>query len=233
MKIKIFQTIKEDTCDTYSRDYLLNFYDDKVVVDSSLYKCVYDADFSQKDLEKIFTLFNLSTPVGFTGNAMSPTDVIYIAENNKYYFCEEKGFSEVIFDETQIKDEKIKVVYLQPDEIAQMVTLDNTLSSLQNAVGGYIQTFYGIDYPCCIVCNDEAKINGMSLNRAIRQNGKIIDIIAGPFFICDCSTPNFKSLTNEQIDFYMKKFKYPELFFKSGDEILAIPYNPEKAGDIK
>ena len=181
MNIKIFQTIKEDDYDTYSKEYLMDINHDKIIIDSSLYKCVYDGNLNQNDPEKLFVLFNLSRPVGFTGNSMSPTDVIYIAENNKYYFCEEKGFSEVIFDETQIKDEKIKVVYLQPDEIAQVVTLDNTLSSLQNAVGGYIQTFYGIDYPCCIVCNDEAKINGMSLNRAIRQNGKIIDIIAQAF----------------------------------------------------
>ena len=233
MKIKIFQTIKEDIYDAYTREYLLEVYDNKTIADSSLYKCVYDADLNQNDPENIFVLFNLSRPVGFTGNSMSPTDVIYIAEFNKYYFCEEKGFTEVLFDEKLIKDEKITVVYLKPDEIAQVVELDNTLSSLQNAVGGYIQTFYGIDYPCCIVCNDEAKINGMSLNRAIRQNGKIIDIIAGPFFICDCSTPNFKSLSPEQIDFYMRKFKYPELFFKSGDEILAIPYNPEKAGTVR
>ena len=48
-------------------------------------------------------------------------------------------------------------------EVACNNDKDHAISSLQNAVGGYIQTFYGIDYPCCIVCNDEAKINGMSL----------------------------------------------------------------------
>lgn len=232
MKIKIFQTVKEDYYDsyTYSREDLLDVYDGKAIVDSSVYKCVYDGDFKQTDLERIFVLFNLNKPEGFTGHSMSPTDVIYTAEDNKYYFCENIGFTEVTFDENLVKETKIKVVYLQPDKLAEIIELDNDLTSMQTAVCGYIQTYYGIDYPCCIVCNDEAKINGMPLNRSVRQNGKIIEIIAGPFFICDCSTPNFKSLSEEKLEFYLKKFKYPELFFKSGKEILGIPYNPEKSG---
>lgn len=229
MKIKIFQTLKEDYADsyTYSREALLDVYDGKAVVDSSVYKCVYDADFNQTDLEKIFVLFNLTKPEGFTGHSMSPTDVIYTASDNKYHFCENTGFTEVLFDENQVKESKIKVVYLEPNKLARVIELDNDLSSLQGAVGGLIQTYYGINYPCCIICNDEGKINGMPLNRGVRQNGKIIEIIAGPFFICDCSTPNFKGLSQKQIDYYLKQFKYPELFFKSGNEVLGIPYNPD------
>jgi hypothetical protein len=39
---------------------------------------------------------------------------------------------------------------------------------------------------------------------------------------------HFKSLSKEQQDKYMQMFKYPELFFRAGNEIQAIPFNPDK-----
>lgn len=56
----------------------------------------------------------------------------------------------------------------------------------------------------------------------------MIDIIAGPCFICDCSGEDFGSLTDEQIQRFTEQFKYPEHFFKVGGEIKAVPYPPEK-----
>ena len=80
----------------------------------------------------------------------------------------------------------------------------------------------------CIVCNDEGKINGMPLNRSVKREGKVAEIIAGPFFICDSSNPNFGSLSKEQQDKYLNQFKYPEMFFRTGNEIQAIPYKPKQ-----
>ena len=64
--------------------------------------------------------------------------------------------------------------------------------------------------------------------RAIRDtDGDIADIIFGPFFICDCSGENFKSLSEEQLQKYLKLFFYPEAFFQNGGKICVIPYAPE------
>ena len=79
------------------------------------------------------------------------------------------------------------------------------------------------------VCNDEGKYNGMRPCRAIYGEGReMMDIIFGPFFICDCSTPYFGSLNKEQLERYTKQFQNPERFFRIGGEIKAVPYKPEK-----
>lgn len=79
------------------------------------------------------------------------------------------------------------------------------------------------------ICNDEGKYNGMRPCRAIYgEDREMMDIIFGPFFICDCSTPYFGSLNREQLERYTKQFQNPERFFRVGGEIKAVPYKPEK-----
>ena len=79
------------------------------------------------------------------------------------------------------------------------------------------------------VCDDEGKICGKPLNRAIyNEDGTIMDIMAGTFFICDCSKPSFGSLSEEQQQRFLKQFKYPEQFCRINGEITAIKYKPER-----
>ena len=126
------------------------------------------------------------------------------------------------------KEEKIRVVIVEPGKYAREAEIGTELSDLQEVCEGWIQTYYPFDEMVCIVCNDEGKINGMPLNRGIKdsETGKLIDIIAGPFFICDCSTENFGSLSQEQIEHYLEQFKKPERFYKIADEIVAVPFEP-------
>lgn len=82
------------------------------------------------------------------------------------------------------------------------------------------------------IANEEGKINGLPLNRAIYaepDRGEMLDIIAGTFFICDCSGENFGSLSPEQLRRYTELFKYPEQFFRAGNDIKAVPYIPERS----
>ena len=79
-----------------------------------------------------------------------------------------------------------------------------------------------MEEPVCIVCNEEGKINGPPLNRAVYaepDRGEMLDIIAGTFFICDRSGENFGSLSSEQLRRYTEQFKYPERFFRMDNEI--------------
>ena len=124
--------------------------------------------------------------------------------------------------------DKIQVVYCEPGKLARIAEIDTDLAGLQQAVGGLIETSYPFEEEVCIVGNDEGKIMGMPLNRAIRDNdGDIMDIIAGPFFICDCSGENFGSLNEEQQKRYLEKFKNPERFYRMPDnKIVAKPYTP-------
>ena len=91
---------------------------------------------------------------------------------------------------------------------------------------------YALQTLCCSphkVCNEEGKINGLPLNRAIRDadTGDIADIIAGTFFICDCSGESFGSLSKEQQKRYLEKYRLPERFFRSRDGIESVPYKPQ------
>lgn len=126
---------------------------------------------------------------------------------------------------------KIKVVYVEPGERAKITEIDSSLEGLQEAVGGgVIQAIYPFKEEVCCACNDDGKLDGLPLNRALRKDGsgKIYDIIAGPFFICDCSGESFASLTDEQAEKYQKMFELPEMFFSIDGQIIVRPYEPEE-----
>lgn len=128
-----------------------------------------------------------------------------------------------------MKEETINVIMLQPGKLAKAVEIDASLEGMQRAVGGgLIEAVYPFEEEVCLVCNEEGKINGMRPNRALyNEDHEMIDIICGPAFICDCSGENFGSLSDAQLEKYGKQFKFPETFFRTGDGIKAVPYNPK------
>ena len=135
---------------------------------------------------------------------------------------------------TDNNGDTIRVVYCETGKVARVIEIGTELADLQRAVGGLIEPYYPFEEPVCIVCNDEGKFNGMRPNRAVRnEDGRIEDIIFGPFFICDCSTENFGSLTEEQLKRYSEQFRYPEHFFRDvhSNEIKAVRYDPTKGRD--
>ncbi len=123
----------------------------------------------------------------------------------------------------------IKVLVCEPRKIAREATVRTDLSSLQRAVGGLIETYYPFDDNICIVCNDEGKLNGMALNRAIHDDeGTVQEVIAGPFFICGVDGEDFCSLSPEQLRKYGEMFRLPEEIFVLGNELMVIPFVPLK-----
>ena len=71
--------------------------------------------------------------------------------------------------------------------------------------------------------------NGWKIERCYMKNPEreMLDIIFGPFFICDCSGEDYGSLNQEQIDRFMKQYQYPEHLIRLNGELKAIPYKPE------
>ena len=78
----------------------------------------------------------------------------------------------------------MRVLIVEPGKRARIGEIVSDLKSMQNAVGGYIEAVYPFEDPdVVLVCNEEGKIMGMDLNRALRsEDGKIYDIVAGIFF---------------------------------------------------
>ena len=129
--------------------------------------------------------------------------------------------------------EKIRVVYCEPGQLARITEIGTELANLQQAVGGgLIETFYPFEEEVCIVCNDEGKFNGMRPCRAVYgEDGKMMDISFGPFFICDCSTENFASLSDEKLQHFAEQFRYPEHYLRIDGELKAVRYDPTRGRD--
>ena len=81
-------------------------------------------------------------------------------------------------------EEKIEALLICPMKKPERIFITDSLEDLQKAVGGYIEQFSNFDDDAVIVCNEEGKLRGLPLNRAIYgKDGKLVDIIAGDFLI--------------------------------------------------
>ena len=70
----------------------------------------------------------------------------------------------------------ITVLVVEPDKKPYVKEIPSSLESLQHEVGGDIEAVYPFEEPVAIVCNGEGKMNGLPLNRALRDdNGEIYD----------------------------------------------------------
>lgn len=96
---------------------------------------------------------------------------------------------------------------------------------MQEIVGGTIQVLYPFAEPVALVCNDEGKLLGLPLNRALRdEKGRIYDIVAGTFFLCGApeGSDRFESLTEEQASYFRKQFLYPQAFIMMGGNLICL-----------
>ena len=110
------------------------------------------------------------------------------------------------------------VLAVLPGKTPERMELDGFLESMQKFVGGTIQAVYPFSDPVAIVCNDEGKLMGLEYNRVLRdEQGKIYDILCGPFFLCGLGEENFASLPEVLLQKYPKLFQLPELFLRVGN----------------
>ena len=127
------------------------------------------------------------------------------------------------------RDSTIAVLVVEPGKEPYVKEIDSGLESLQHEVGGYIEAVYPFEEPVAIVCNEEAKLEGLPLNRALRdEDGDIYDIVAGTFMVVGLTDDSFGSLTPELMQQFTVHFKTPEQFAKLGDKIVAIPMISEE-----
>ena len=123
----------------------------------------------------------------------------------------------------------MKIVKVEPGEEAVIVEIEKDLDAMQELVHGNIECIY-FDYedPVVIVCNEEGKIRGMQLNRALLDdNGNILDIIAGTFFIAGIGTDDFIGLGDELAEKYRKMYERPEAFVRTGEGIIRRVIRPQ------
>ncbi len=126
--------------------------------------------------------------------------------------------------ETAERDSTIAVLIVESGKEPYVKEIDSGLESLQHEVGGCIEAIYPYEDPVALVCNEEGKLEGLPLNRALRdEDGDIYDVVAGTFMVVGLTDDSFGSLTVEQMQKFSDHFKVPEQFVKLGDKIVAIP----------
>ena len=101
--------------------------------------------------------------------------------------------------------------------------IESGLKSLQAAVGGDIQAVYPYEDPVALICNDEGKLMGLPLNRALfDDDGHVYDIVSGNFLIVGLGEEDFTDLSPDLMEKYGEQFKYPEKFARIAGEIIAV-----------
>lgn len=74
------------------------------------------------------------------------------------------------------------------------------------------------------IWNEEGKLNGLPLNRALRdEDNDIYDIVAGTFLVVGLGESEFASLTPALMEKYEKLFHSPEAFLNLNGHLTVIP----------
>lgn len=125
----------------------------------------------------------------------------------------------------------MNVLVVEPGKAPYEKDIPRGLESLQKEVGGYIETLCPYADPVAIICNEEGKLNGLPLNRALcDDSGQIYDILAGRFLIVGIGATNFTDLPEDLMEKYKGKFFHPEEFLRVNGKItvveLPIPKEP-------
>jgi hypothetical protein len=118
------------------------------------------------------------------------SDVVEVVADEKlksgFYFCDSIGFKEVKFDpdKTQRSDrfcsldevETISVLLVRAGRYPKLVEIENNLEAMQALVGGDIEEYMPFSDEVAIVCNEEGKVCGLPLNRAVYNEPIEVDM---------------------------------------------------------
>ena len=128
-----------------------------------------------------------------------------------------------------MEENTLSVLKIAPGQYPQQVEIDNDLKALQQAVGGSIGASYPFaDDPVAIVYNDDGKLMGLPLNRALwDEDGLMYDVIAGTFLVVGLGEEDFVSLSPELAQKYEEEFHQPEAFLPLGRRLMVIPVPDE------
>ena len=122
----------------------------------------------------------------------------------------------------------LTVLEIAPGHYPKQVEIDPDLKALQQAVGGNIGASYPFSDPVAIVYNDEGKLMGLPLNRALRDgSGEAYDVVAGTFLVVGLGEEDFASLSPELAQKYEEHFHQPETFLPLGRRLMVIPVSDE------
>ena len=83
----------------------------------------------------------------------------------------------------------MKIIMKKPGEKPEVIEIENKLSALQEAVGGYIQAV-PVAEDICVICNEEGKLLGLPYNMRLGKDtlvGTILVVGVAREEFCDLS----------------------------------------------
>lgn len=121
----------------------------------------------------------------------------------------------------------MKVLIVEPGRKPRSAEIDGTAEAMREIVGGKIQAMYPSE-DIALVFNNDPDVPLPPQNRGVRN-----DIVRGTFFLCGAPENGnyFVSLTDEQLQHYMKGFALPEVFLNLGGRTIILPYREEGSFD--
>jgi len=205
---------------------------DFFVLPSSIHECLFirdDGEFERGQLEAMVQGVNATE----VSEADFLSDSVYHYDSEARIFEKAATFESRVAEaavayETEAAPETMTVLLVEPEKYPRPVEIGTDLSDLQEAVGGYIEVAYPFDEQVGLVMNEEGKLEGLPLNRALRDDeGKIYDVVAGSFLVVGLTEESFGSLTPDQMQRFEQQFHQPEVFVQMGKGIMALPIPDE------
>ena len=204
------------------------------VLPSSIHECLFikdDGEFQRPQLEEMVQSVNATE--------VSAAD--FLSDSVYHYDSEARVFEKATTFESRVAEaavayetaapetamETMTVLLVEPEKYPRPVEIGTDLEDLQKAVGGYIEVTYPFD-DVGIVMNEEGKLEGLPLNRALRDDeGQIYDVVAGSFLVVGLTEESFGSLTPDQMQKFEQQFHQPEVFIHMGKGVMALPMPDE------
>lgn len=165
-------------------------------------------------------------------------EMVMDAWNREDYVLDSGDFVGVDFktvreQEISQKKDTMDVLLVKPNAYPEKVTIGAELEDLQKAVGGDIEVTYPFEDEVGIVLNEEGKLIGLPLNRAVySEDGDMLDIYAGDFLVVGLTEDDFGSLSPELMEKFEQKFHQPETFVRLGRSIMAVPMSDDMVKNI-
>jgi len=112
----------------------------------------------------------------------------------------------------------MKVLIVEPGKHPRKADISDTLHSLQQTVGGYIQAVYPWDDPVAVVCDEEGLLKQSEFNRLVAPEVAIF----GTFFICGLGEEDFADLPDDLMEKYAALLRDPQVLMRTPKGFIAM-----------
>jgi len=196
-----------------------------------------NGDFERASLEQMVRNVNETevSPQEFLSNT------VYHYDSSAHVFERAAAFESRVAEQAAVYEtagpetaaEAMTVLMVEPESYPRTFEVGTELEDLQKAVGGNIEVTYPFDDNVGLIMNEEGKLNGLPLNRGLRDDdGQLYDVVAGSFMVVGLTDDGFTSLSPDQMVKYEEAFHQPEVFIRMGKGIMALPI-PDEAVEVR